>query len=165
MTGPADRPLDRTDQAILRQLAALHTRLDPPPADLDERVRFAIALDGVETEVARVQRDLLVGSGARGSERTRTITFDAESRTVMITITDLRDGLVRLDGWLAPAVALRVELRFPEPAPSRVVTSDEAGRFAFDGVPRGLAQMLVHPPETATGEDALPRVVTPSLAL
>ncbi len=161
MTDFADLPLDRDDQAVLDRLAAVHVLLDPPPADLDERVLFAIALDDVDVEVARLSEDLLVGSGARGSERTRTITFDAESRAVMITIVDRADGLVRLDGWLAPAAALRVELRLPEPAPSRAVTSDEAGRFAFDGVPHGLAQLLVHPPEGG----AEPRVVTPSLAL
>jgi hypothetical protein len=162
MTDPANAPLDHHDQALLERLAAVHALLDPPPADLDERVRFAIALDDVETEVARLQEDVLAGSGARASERTRTITFDAESRTVMITIVDRPDGLVRLDGWLAPAAALRVELRLPEPAPSQVVTCDEAGRFVFDQVPRGLAQLLVHPPAAGA---AAPRVVTPSLAL
>jgi hypothetical protein len=162
MTAPdfADRPLDDTDQAILNELAVLLARFDPPPADLDDRVRFAIALGGVESEVARLRDEQLVGA-ARGSERTRTMTFDADSRTVMIAVVDQPDGRVRVDGWLAPSVALRVELRFPEPTPSRVVTSDEAGRFVFDGVPHGLAQVLVHPPE---GEDA-PRVITPSLAL
>jgi hypothetical protein len=162
MTGPTNARFDDHDQAILDQLATVHGLLDPPPADLDERVRFAVALDDVETEVARLQEEVLTGSAARASERTRTITFDAESRTVMITIVDRPDGLVRLDGWLAPAAALRVELRLPEPARSQVVTCDEAGRFVFDQVPRGLAQLLVHPP---AGGAAAPRVVTPSLAL
>lgn len=161
MTDSADMPLDHDDQAILDHLVAIHALLDPPPADLDERVSFAIALDAVDVEVARLSEHLIVGSGARSSERTRTITFDAESRAVMITIVDRPDGLVRLDGWLAPAAALQVELRLPEPAPSRIVTSDAAGRFAFDGVPHGLAQLLVQPPEG----DASPRVVTPTLAL
>jgi hypothetical protein len=161
MTGLADLPLDDDDQAILDRVAAIHGLLDPPPADLDDRVRFAVALDSVDVEVARLSAQTLVGSGARGSERTRTITFDADSRTVMITIVDRPDGQVRLDGWLAPAAALRVELRFPEPAPARVLTTDESGRFVFDGVPHGLAQVLVHPPE-GTGA---PCVVTPSLAL
>ena len=63
----------------------------------------------------------------------------------MITIVDRPDGLVRIDGWLAPAAALQVELRLPEPARPRIVTADAAGRFAFDGVPHGIAQLLVHP--------------------
>ena len=111
--------------------------------------------------MARYRDEELVGSGARGSERTHTITFDADSRAVMITIAARPDSLVRIDGWLAPAAALQVELRLPEPAPPRVVTADAAGRFAFDGVPHGLAQLLVAPPEG----DTSPRVVTPAFTL
>src|SRR5215831_1276494 len=117
MTDPADMPLDDVDQAVLDRLAAVHALLDPPPADLDERVSFAIALDALDAEVARLSEQLTVGSGARSSERTHTITFDAASRAVMITVVGRPDGLVRIDGWLAPAAELRVELRLPEPAP------------------------------------------------
>ena len=134
--------------------------LDPPPADLDERVSFAIALDSLDAEVARYREQEIIGSGARGSERTHTITFDADSRAVMITIASRPDSLVRIDGWLAPAAALRVELRLPE-APPRVVTADAAGRFAFDGIPHGLAQLLVQP----LGGGTSPRVVTPAFTL
>ena len=161
MTDPADLPLDQRDQAILDRLAAIHALLDPPPADLDERVTFAIALDDLDAEVARLAEQQPVGAGARGAERTRTITFDGESRTVMITIVDRPDGMVRIDGWLAPAAPLQVELRLPEPAPRRAVTADAAGRFAFDGVPHGIAQFQVQPPAGST----LPRLVTPAFTL
>jgi len=161
MQDSADLPLDERDQEILDRLAAVHALADPPPADLDERVSFAIALDAVDAEVARLSEQLAVGSGARGTERTRTITFDADSRTVMITVVDRPDGLVRIDGWLAPAAALQVELRLPEPAPPRRVTADPAGRFAFDGVAHGLGQLLVQPPQGS----ASPRVVTPAFAI
>jgi hypothetical protein len=149
MTDPADLPLDGMDQAILDRLAAIHTLLDPPPGDLDERVSFAIALEGLDAEVARLSEQQPAGSGARGTERTRTITFDADSRAMMITVSDHQDGTVRIDGWLAPS------------APLRAVTADAAGRFAFEGVPHGIAQLLVQPPEGG----ALPRVVTPAFAL
>jgi hypothetical protein len=160
MTDPAAHPLDDLDRAILDGIAAAHTHLDPPPPELDELVHFALALDRLELDVARRGEDALVGSGARGTERTRTITFEADSRTVMITILERADGLVRLDGWLAPAAALRVELRFPEPDPPRLTAADETGRFVFDDVRRGLAQLLIHP-----AEEAGACVVTPSLAL
>jgi hypothetical protein len=149
-------PLDDLDREILAGLA----RLDPPPPGLDDQVLFALALDHLDVEVARLSAEQLSGSGARASERTRTITFDADSRTVMITLVERSDNLVRIDGWLAPGAALRVELRSPEPSPSRVVIADDTGRFVFDEVPHGLAQLLVHPP----GHDT-PRVVTPSLLL
>jgi hypothetical protein len=161
MASPAGGPLDDDAQAILDRLAGIYARLDPPPADLDDRVSFAIALGGLDAEVARLSEELAVGAGARGTERTRTITFDADSRAVMITVADRADGLIRLDGWLAPAAALQVELRLPEPAPPWVVSADAAGRFAFDGVPHGIAQLLVHP----AADDGAPRVVTPAFAL
>ena len=159
MTDPAGLPLDADDQVILDRLAAVHAMLDPPPAGLDARVSFAIALDDLDAEVARQHEELAAGVGARSSERTHTITFDADSRAVMITIVGRPDSLVRIDGWLAPAAALRVELRLPEPAVSRTETADPAGRFSFDGVPHGLAQLLVHPPEGGV------RVVTPAFTV
>jgi hypothetical protein len=160
---------DETDQAILDQIYAALSALDPPPADLDERVRFAIALDNVDFEVSRLREDLMVGSGARSTERTRTITFDSDSLTIMVSIVDILGGLVRLDGWLAPARALRVELRMAglhpeEPGPSHVVTADDTGRFVFEGVAHGLAQLLVH--LAGDGEPDTPAaVITPSLIL
>ena len=151
---------DDRDLSMLDQIAAVHAIIDPPPADLVVRVQFALGLERLEFEVARRTTDLLVGSGARAAERTQTITFEADSRTVMVTLVERSDGLVRVDGWLAPPAPLRVELRFPEPTPARTVVADEAGRFVFDEVTHGLAQLLVHPPDAAA-----PRVVTPSLAL
>jgi hypothetical protein len=151
MTGPGE-PLDEVDRAILAGLG----RFDPPPADLDDRVLFALALDDLEAQVARLAAEEFTGSGARAGERTRTITFDADSRTVMITVVDRPGDLVRLDGWLAPGEAVRVDLRLGEPAPARTVTADPTGRFVFDEVPHGLAQLLVH---------GTPSVVTPSLVL
>jgi hypothetical protein len=157
----AEGLLDGGDQAILDRLAAIGTLLDPPPPGLDEQVSFAIALESVDAEVARLGEQLTAGSGARGSERTHSITFEAGSRTVMISIVARPDGQVRIDGWLAPAAALQVELRLPEPAPSQTVTADQAGRFVFDRVPRGIAQLLVQPPPGGTS----PRVVTPAFTL
>jgi hypothetical protein len=147
--------MDDFDRDILARIG----RFDPPPPDLDERVLFALTLDdldAVAVEVARLSAEELTTSGARAGERTRTITFEADSRTVMITLVERPDNLLRIDGWLAPGEAARVELRFPEPAPVRTVTADPTGRFVFDEVPHGLAQLLVH---------GTPSVVTPSLAL
>ncbi|MCY1145079.1 hypothetical protein OWR29_44370 [Actinoplanes sp. Pm04-4] len=148
--------MDPVDAEILQRIA----RFDPPPADLDERVLFAIDLGSLEAEVAHLAEETLAGSGARAAgERTRTITFDADSRSVMITVVERPDNLVRIDGWLAPGAALQVDLRQPEPAPLRTVTADATGRFVFDEVPHGLAQLLVH------GDNGDARVVTPSLVL
>jgi hypothetical protein len=154
MSESADVPLDDLDLEILDRLARVHAGLDPPPADLDDRVVFAIDLDDVDLEVARLVEEGLVG--ARADERTRTTTFESASRSVAITVVEAPDGTVRVDGWLAPAVALRVELR--SPAMTMAVTADAAGRFVFDGVAHGLYQLSVH------SADA-PRVVTPAILL
>jgi hypothetical protein len=145
---------DDLDRDILGRIA----RDDPPPADLDERVMFALALTDLDAEVARLAA--AEPALARAGEQARTVTFDATSRTVMITIVERADNLVRVDGWLAPGAALVVELRLPEPAAPRLVTADATGRFVFDEVPHGLAQLLIHPPDAAAA-----RVVTPSLLL
>jgi hypothetical protein len=168
VTDASDGRLDEIDAAILGQLRAAYALADPPPADLDERVRFAIALADVDIEVARLQEDLLVGSGARGGERARTITFDAQSLTILVTVMDLPNGLVRLDGWLAPPAPRTVELRLAaSPGPSaapRLVTADDRGRFVFADVGRGLAQLVVHPAAGVAVEPGT-SVVTPSWLL
>jgi hypothetical protein len=159
MTDAADEPLDEIDAAILADLAAIDTLVDPPPADLDERVRFAIALRDVDAEVARLGEDRLL-SGARDTERSRTITFDSENLTVMVTVVTRPDGRRRLDGWLAPAGALRVELRTAGgQRREHVAAADDTGRFVLDDVEPGLAQLVVHP------SGAGPLVVTPSVVL
>jgi len=160
--------LNDVDAAILKQLRATYARVDPPPADLDMRVQFAIELENIDIEVARLSEDLIVGSGARGTERMRTITFDSESVTIMISIIE-RDGQVRIDGWLAPGGGRRVELRMAGTSAttrgaSRTVTTEETGRFVFDGVDHGLAQLVVHP-RADTGVDSATAVVTPPLML
>jgi hypothetical protein len=159
---------DDVDRAILGQLRDTYVLSDPPPAELDERVRFAIALENIDVEVARLQEDLLIGSGARGEDRTRTITFDCDSLTIMITIVDIGDDHVRLDGWLAPAARRRVELRVAEPpmdgGSSRAVITEDTGRFVFDDVGHGLVQFLVRAVEQ-TDDEPVPTVVTPSLLL
>jgi hypothetical protein len=73
---------------------------------------------------------------------------------------------VRIDGRLAPAAQLRVELRSAGTAPdapptSEIVVSDDAGRFAFDAVDHGLVQLVVHPIDDGDATS----VVTPSLVL
>jgi hypothetical protein len=162
-------PFDDVDVAILDEIRAVYSLADPPPPGLDDRVRFAIALENLDVEVSRLQAEVAVGSGARGAERTRTITFDSESLTIMVSIVETTTGRVRLDGWLAPAGALRVELRIAAPDPrdraaSQEVIASESGRFVFDGVTHGLAQLLVHP-SAGSGVDLPSSVVTPSLVL
>ena len=165
MSGPAgaDGPLDQVDAAILGALREAYRAADPPPPDLDQRVLFAIELSDVEAQVARLRPQALAGSGVRGEQRTRT--FDAAGLSIMVSVTETVAARLRIDGWLAPPGPRRVELRLagqPEGLgrATRAVTADAAGRFVFDGIPRGLAQLLVQ----ADGP-AAPAVMTPSIVL
>jgi hypothetical protein len=155
-----EEQLDDLDDAILDRLDAVVGRIDPPPADLDDRVIFSIQLDDIDREVARLVEGELVGAEHRGTETTHTLAFEADSRAILLTVVDAADGLVRLDGWLAPAAPLRVELRLADATPSRDVTCDAAGGFVFDAVPHGYAQLVVGPPDGGGTS-----VVTPSFAL
>ena len=161
---PPDGLLDDLDQAVLDNLDRVAGLLDPPPYDLDARVGFAIQLDdldaAVDREVARRAETELLSSAHRGTKVTRTISFEADSRAILVTVLERPDGRVRLDGWLAPAAAARVELRLSGGEAPVVVTADASGGFVFDGVRRGLAQLQVDPPDGAG-----PSVVTPSFAL
>jgi hypothetical protein len=143
-----DLPLDDLDVAILAHVRAVHDELDPPPADLNDRVRFAISLENLDIEVSRLFEDTRMGAGARAAEPIRAVTFETDSLTIMVTISPGSNGGLRVEGWLAPAAALQVELRVPNGGGhrgrSRHVTAEESGRFVFDDVSPGLAQLTVH---------------------
>jgi hypothetical protein len=144
----ADQPLDELDGFILAGVRGLYSRADPPPPDLDTRVLFALALDTVEDEVARLQEETLVGSGPRGT-RSRTLTFAAAGTELMIAVTDISQDQVRVDGWVVPAGPGRVEFRLaggpPDAAAVQTAAVDASGRFTVSAVRRGLVQLRVRP--------------------
>lgn len=160
----AGAPMDQTDDLLLGELAELLTEVDPVPGDLVERIRFSLALDEMYAEVARITRvpldALAVRSDPVAGVRTETVTFSADRLTAMVTITRTGAEELRLDGWVAPPEAVRVQLRMQEG--SRQVDTDESGRFVFEGLPEGFAQLSFHP----TGaDDAGGAVVTPLFQL
>jgi hypothetical protein len=139
----ADQPLDETDAATLRLVREAYERVEPVPAGLVERVRFAVALDAMFEEVARMTRVPLEASAVRAEStgvRTQTLTFSAERLTAMVTVTRSGGGRLRLDGWLAPPSLLRVSLRLQDGA-EQAVSADEEGRFVLDGLDEGFAQL------------------------
>ncbi|WP_402461927.1 hypothetical protein [Isoptericola aurantiacus] len=146
----AGEPFDDLDAALLARVAALDAQLDPVPEGLVERSRFAMTVAGLEAEVMELQV-LEVPAGSVRSDapvETRTITFTHERLTVMIALSaGGTQGTVRVDGWLAPAAPLEIELRRPDDDP-RTTLCDEDGRFVIDDVPRGPASLLVRQGET-----------------
>lgn len=159
----ADEPLDDADFGLLDDIRELFDATDPMPAALPERIRFCLALRDLEIEVARLAAEEdLPAMAVRGAERSRTITFDSDSLTIMIRIDTNRDGTARIDGWLAPPQRREIEIKTT--ADSMNVASDEQGRFAFARVPRGMAQLVVQPADQQP-DGAGPSVVTPALIL
>jgi hypothetical protein len=165
MTDDANAPIDDHDLLVLSELRDLFDAVDPVPPTLTARIRFALELEDLDAEVSRLHESWgLVGAGTRGDGESRTVTYDSERLTIMVTLTPAGDGTFRVDGWLAPPAAHRVELRTGRtdgdgPGRLRVATvADDQGRFVLDGVPPGLAQLVVR------GDGDL-CVVTPSIVV
>jgi hypothetical protein len=145
------------DHALLAELNRFVDELDPPPADLVERVQFALALESLDVEVARWERDDAL-AGVRGGDQ-GTITFTVSDLTVMINLTKV-GAHHRIDGWLVPAGEYGVEVRVAEHG-SSTTTADEGGRFVLDDIPCGTTQIVVH----LDGDNARRTVVTPTVVL
>jgi len=146
----ADGETDGIDLAVIDSIRGLYQSADPVPRELFTRVRFALDLDSVERELARVCADLEVAAAVRGPEHARTITFECDSLTIAITISPAGTDRHRVDGWLAPAASLLVELRTADVRLQ--TTSDDGGRFAFDDVSSGEMQLAVLPAPGSTVE-------------
>jgi hypothetical protein len=151
--------IDELDVEILDRIAGLHGRLDGPPDGFDEEMVFAVAAAELGAELARLEEQELVA--ARSSdERTLTMSFEASSLTILLTVTDVADDRVRIDGWLAPGAHQDVQLRSRRAggAADRRTVADDAGRFVIDRVRRGLTQVVVRP-------GGGPLIVTPTFEL
>jgi hypothetical protein len=158
---PGDGALDDLDALVLERLDALHERLDGPPPGFADLMVFAVAAHGLDVELARLEDGVLA---ARGDEEVaRSLTFEAESLSVLLRVADAGDDRVRLDGWLAPATSAEVVLRSPGGAADRTVGTDVEGRFVVEGLPHGLVQLVVRP--GATSDPGAGPVVTPTFEL
>jgi hypothetical protein len=159
----SDKQMDDFDFAILDGIRVIFGQIDPMPADLPERIKFSLAMRGLETEVARLAAEedpRLIA--ARGTEQSRTVTFDSDSLIIMIRIDSNKNGTVRIDGWLAPPQRREIETRTLVETLS--TSSDEQGRFAFDDVPQGTARLVVRAAEHEQSGSG-PSVVTQALVL
>jgi hypothetical protein len=158
-------PMDRSDLRILADLQAIYDTVDPMPEMLPELVLFGLEAQDLEAEFARLVESELAVAGAVGTrsvEHARRVTFASDNLTVMVVVNPQRDGRVRLDGWAAPGGRLHAELRVGES--TMTAECDESGRFVFDAVPAGPAQLVLHPTLDSDPSLTLP-VVTPAVHL
>ena len=136
--------LDDLDAEILARVRSVHDELDPPPPMLDDLVLFALGPARLDHELARLVEEDRTVSAVRGSARTRTLTFEAAELTLLLTVVDLPGDQVRVDGWLAPAAEVEIELRLlADEVRTERTQTEPTGRFVFPSVPRGSVQLVV----------------------
>lgn len=136
-------PMDQRDVELLGQVRALFGRLDPVPAGLTERVKFALTVQALHAEVAELVA--LAPALVRGPTQAETVpavSFRTDSLSIMLTVTASGPGPARIDGWLTCGAAT-VEVTGSDGV-VREGSADEGGRFVVDDVPRGTARLLVH---------------------
>jgi hypothetical protein len=151
--GP-DAPLTDLDMAILDGVRQRWEAADPMPSDLVDRIQFAIDLNAIDVEVSRLV-ELHEPVATRADEHPRLITFQSASLSIMVSFDPRIDGTQRIDGWITPGDAHRVELRSQQG--SRFADADNEGRFSLEDVTPGVVQLVVH----LAGNSR--RVITPSL--
>ncbi|RKT54832.1 hypothetical protein [Saccharothrix australiensis] len=139
--GPLGK-LDDLDGRVLREVRWLWESLDPAPADLVDRIRFAVELEDSEVEVVRVIEHREV-AGVRGDVHSRMITFAGGTVDFMVNVQARGDGTYRVDGWLSPPAPHEVEVRTPA-GPLRT-SANEDGRFALGRIPSGFVQFVIRP--------------------
>jgi len=149
-----------TDEALLELLREAWEEADPVPPQLVDRVLFGLQLADLEYELLRLSY-LAEPAGVRGESAVTTVTFSSKRLTVMLMLPAAADPVRRVDGWISPAGARRLEA-ITASGRSEVVAGLD-GRFSFTAVPAGLFQLIIHPVEAGpAGERPL---VTPALQL
>ncbi len=158
-------PMDRSDLRMLSDLLSIYEAVDPTPEMLPDLVLFGLDAQNLDAEYARLIESELAVSGASGTrsvEHARRVTFASDNLTVMVVVNPQRDGSVRLDGWAAPGGRLHAELRVGND--TLTAECDDSGRFVFETVPAGPAQLVLHPTLASDPSLTLP-VVTPAVHL
>ncbi len=160
---PAGQPMDQFDLDLLSDVLSVYDALDPMPAALPDLVLFSLGVTDLDAEMALLVETEVGLVGTRGApvEHARRVTFSSEHLTVMVAV-DPQQGGVRLDGWAAPGGGLRVELRSGET--TLTTACDATGRFVFEWVPPGPAQIVLHPTDGCDEAIRVP-VVTPAILL
>lgn len=153
--------LDETDRRLLTEIAGLYTRLDPPPAHLAERSKYAMTVAAHQAEVAQLitNETLAVRDDATLSDLGMRVTFNAGDVSVMVRESDPTGERATLDGWVTPPEAT-IEIHCRDVV--RRVQADASGRFVLPDLPRA-GWWLVIWPDGPRGH--LRPVVTPTVEM
>jgi hypothetical protein len=146
-----------SDDHLLEAVARLYAECDPAPDDLAQGVLARLAVEHLEDEyelltlVEQVDLTAHVRSAedavTEGDDSTVALEFAGTSYRVLVRISTV-DGHRRLDGWVVPAVPMRIFLGPPGDASAhgrQSVDADEDGRFEFAAPPTGEARLWLLP--------------------
>ena len=165
--------MKQTDEQLLDAIAVLYAEIDPAPADLADGVLARLAVEDLESEyellilVDRVDHV----AGTRGAvaaedEDTVALEFAGTSLRVLVRISSV-DGHRRVDGWVVPAVPLRVFLGPQDAELAAHHQSAEADdrRFEFTEPLTGRVRLWLVPQGSDDASAALAPLVTPPFLL
>ncbi|MCC2033689.1 hypothetical protein [Microbacterium allomyrinae] len=126
------------DAALFARMRRMWEDIDPVPADLVDRMVAAVAVEDLSREYALLTLVDGTLAAVRGETDTATLQFSDGTTSVLLHVTATEDGGRRVDGWVDGS-ALAIRLVQGE----RDWTADagEHGRFAFDEVTPGMAQL------------------------
>jgi hypothetical protein len=161
-----------SDDELLRGVAGLYSAVDPAPADLADGVLARLAVQDLEAEFELFtlvqQVDTLAGTRhVEGPETSPTVALEFAGSTyrVLVRISDAGDGR-RLDGWVVPALPMRVFLGPEGDALAHTRQSayaDRGGRFEFPVAMTGEVRLWLLPQARGEGSTVPPFVTPPFL--
>ena len=144
---------DLSREGLLKIVRQVWEEHDPMPEGLIERMQAVTQTEAILADtdldyelLVLVERSAEL-AGARGTAA-YTLRF-AHGETEVLLRTDRDDtGQARLDGWIAPAAAMRVrasEVTDRGEGASWEVETDTNGRFEFADLPSGLYRLWLTP--------------------
>jgi hypothetical protein len=161
-----------SDDDLLHAITDLYAQLDPEPDDLADGVLARLAVQDLETEfelftlVQSVDTSVGTRQSVDGPETSASIALEFAGTTyrVLVRISDTDDGGRRLDGWVVPALPMRVFLGPQGDALAHTRQSayaDRDGRFEFPASMRGEVRLWLLPQAASDEGDVVPPFVTP----
>ncbi len=125
---------DMSDEELLAALGRALNQADPVPHAVSEYARAGFGWRALDAELAELVFDSAIEElvGVRGEE-TRQVTFRSPGLEIEVAV--LGEGSRRIIGQLVPPQVATIEMRHD--GHSTETTSDDLGRFTFDGVPAG----------------------------
>ena len=162
--------MTRSDDALLHAVADVYAEWDPAPADLVDGVLARLAVRDLEAEfeLFTLVQNVDTGIGTRHGEAAETsasvaLEFAGSTYRVLVRISDADGDARRLDGWVVPALPIRVFLGPPGDDLAHTRQSayaDRDGRFEFPSPMSGEVRLWLLP-QSGRDEDTVPPFVTP----